>query len=289
MGENRERALRLLRGAYELHVHTSPSHFPRLMDDYEYIQELDCYGMAGAVVKCHLGETASRVALLNEHAGFSAKLYGSITLSTASGGINAAAVRAALLFGAKVVWMPALHSQRSVEFQRSRSKEYPVSPGEGIRVLDDEGKLVPEVFEVMDVVREFDAVLSTGHLAQDECLALCKESTARGVKTCITHPDSHREAKTLDQELELADMGCVIAKNYGDVTLGAIAPEAWIESIKTIGPERIVMTTDYGQKTNCSPCEAMLDAIELVLDGGIASEDIETMVKANPMRLLGVA
>ena len=29
-------ACELLAGSYEMHVHTAPSHYPRIMDDWEY-------------------------------------------------------------------------------------------------------------------------------------------------------------------------------------------------------------------------------------------------------------
>ena len=35
----------LLAGAYDLHVHTSPSVFPRMEDGFELVQEADAAGM----------------------------------------------------------------------------------------------------------------------------------------------------------------------------------------------------------------------------------------------------
>ena len=87
-GEARE----LLEGAYDLHVHTNPSHFKRSQDDFELARTLDRYHMAGAVIKVHYGATQSRAILTNAHSGAQAKLYGAVTLDWPVGGLNPYAV-----------------------------------------------------------------------------------------------------------------------------------------------------------------------------------------------------
>lgn len=43
----------LLKGAIELHCHTSPSLFPRKQTDWELIEDIKVAGMAGVVLKAH--------------------------------------------------------------------------------------------------------------------------------------------------------------------------------------------------------------------------------------------
>lgn len=287
MGAYREKAADLLVDGYDLHVHTAPSHFERIMDDYEYVGQLDSYRMAGAVVKLHFGETSQRVSLVNDHAGAKARLYGSITLDWGVGGLNARAVRSALLLGAKIVWMPTLHSQNSLDYFKGKNKKYHVD-GPGIKLIDDKGKLLDSVNEILEEVKEFDAVVATGHIGFDECLALCRESTARGIKTVVTHPDSEREGKTADEQAMLADMGCFVEKAFGNVYKGFVTAEEWVRRMKAVGLEHCVLVTDFGQKDRYSPCEAMIDGIEIALENGLDDQGIDLIVRENPRYLLGL-
>jgi len=48
----------LMKGATELHVHTSPDVFPRLMSHVEVAEHLKGYGYRAVVIKCHHQGTA---------------------------------------------------------------------------------------------------------------------------------------------------------------------------------------------------------------------------------------
>ena len=57
-----EQVEELLRGAYDLHVHTEPSAFPRELTDWELLQDAEEAQMAGVLIKTHYGCTADREA-----------------------------------------------------------------------------------------------------------------------------------------------------------------------------------------------------------------------------------
>lgn len=64
-----ERAEALLVGAYDLHVHTAPSAFPRCQDGFQLVREADEAGMAGVMLKSHYESTAVRAELINQYSG----------------------------------------------------------------------------------------------------------------------------------------------------------------------------------------------------------------------------
>lgn len=76
-----QESLELIRGAFDMHIHSAPSLFPRLMDDFELSAELQSYGIRGGVIKSHAGCTASRATIANKHSGKNTRLYGSLTLN----------------------------------------------------------------------------------------------------------------------------------------------------------------------------------------------------------------
>ena len=105
----------LLEGAYDLHVHTFPSHIKRKMNDIELLKKANDYKMGGIMIKNHYESTAGRASLLNEYFKFSTKVYGGIVLNSTVGGINPYAVESSMKLGAKFVWLPtrdAHHCER---------------------------------------------------------------------------------------------------------------------------------------------------------------------------------
>lgn len=75
----------LLKGAYDMHIHTAPDVTPRKCDDLELARRLQAAGMAGCAIKSHYMDTSGRAALLQ-------KLYpeltfaGGVTLNRSVGG-----------------------------------------------------------------------------------------------------------------------------------------------------------------------------------------------------------
>ncbi len=81
-----KKAEELLKGAYDLHVHSSPSVFPRELDGFQLIREADAAGMAGVMLKSHYESTALRAELINRYSGCKAKAYGGLCLNCPAGG-----------------------------------------------------------------------------------------------------------------------------------------------------------------------------------------------------------
>ena len=55
----------ILKGAYDMHIHTSPDVSPRKSTDIEIAEEWKTAGMKGGVVKCHFADTTGRAAILS--------------------------------------------------------------------------------------------------------------------------------------------------------------------------------------------------------------------------------
>ena len=162
----------LLAGAYDLHVHTSPSVFPRMEDGFELVQEADAAGMAGVMLKSHYEPTALRAELINRHSGCKAQVYGGLALNWPVGGLNIYAVENALRAGARIIWMPTRDAQNSLRFGNMEGDFF---RRPGISVLDERGGLKPCVYEIMDAVKASGAALATGHLSPKESVLLCRE------------------------------------------------------------------------------------------------------------------
>ncbi len=291
----KEQVLKILNGAIDMHVHTAPSHFPRKFDDLEIARDMDIWGMGGCVIKSHYMPTGARAAMVNMHSGCRAKLYGGVTLDQTVGGLNPYAVESEMLMGSKMVWMPTFHAQNHIRFQQNIERaKMSSTPGIGsqpviappVRIVDQEGKLVPEVYQVFDVIKKYNGILGTGHLSCEESLLLCREGTKQGVRMMATHPDSAREKISLAYQQEMVDMGVMLEKCWLNIYNHAITAEEMVLRIRTLGAEHCVLTTDFGQKNLPTPAQGLADFIACLLEKGVSDDDLRLMCRENPLRIL---
>ena len=268
----------ILRGAYDLHVHAAPDgRQQRRMDALEVARCAYEAEMGGFVLKSHDYNTAPLTYALNQmYPGLS--VFGAIALNRSVGGINPDAVQVACDLGAQVVWMPTFTADF---WQRGRG-------GEGIRVADDDGNLCDGVHEVLEIIAAADMTLASGHISPAEAIALFKAARAQGVQRMIaTHPDG---VATLEEQQQMIAFGA-----YAEYTFLACmplrarrTPQQFVETIRSLGVVNCIVTTDFGQWQNPPPAEGMRMAIAALLDAGMTSDEVTTLVKGNTAQLLGV-
>src|SRR5438477_8474286 len=139
-----------------MHCHHGPDpRRARSVDAAEAVAEAEALGMAAIVLKSHAYPTGP-IAILMQKTVQRLRVFGGICCDFEVGGLNPAAVEVSLRTGAKVVWMPTFSS--TVDRRKLNL------PGPGIPLLDDDGRLVPAVEEILRLVRAHDAVVATGHV-----------------------------------------------------------------------------------------------------------------------------
>jgi len=103
---------------FDLHVHTAPDVQERFGDDVEIVRLYERAGFSGCVLKGHYDGTAGRARAAGR--GSPVRVYGALALNQHVGGLNPAAVAAALAIGARVIWMPTTdcHTQETAGLPR---------------------------------------------------------------------------------------------------------------------------------------------------------------------------
>ncbi|BCJ87710.1 DUF6282 family protein [Effusibacillus dendaii] len=288
--------MNLLDGAIDIHVHSSPSIFPRSVDDFELAEQAKSAGMRAIVLKAHEESTVSRAKLVSKIvAGI--EVYGSLVLNEYVGGLNPYAVDMALQTGAKIIWMPTGSAKQHIDHYGGKSdyKEQKsiirLLPQKGISVLSEDGKLLPVVFEIIDLLKQSDAVLATGHLSPKETEILVKAAVERGVeKILVAHPDLKINRMDLDLQCELVRLGAYVEKSMLTLMPGwkSIEPEELVNGIRKIGPDRCILQTDFGQINHPVPVEGYRQFTELLLQHGLQESDVRKMACVNPAHLLGL-
>ena len=280
-------ASELVVGAIDMHCHHGPDpHRARSVDAAEAVAEAEALGMAAIVLKSHAYPTGP-IAILMQKTVERLRVFGGLCCDHEVGGLNPAAVEVALRTGAKVIWMPTFSS---VIDRRKLGL-----PGPGIPVIGEHARLVPAAEEILRLVRQHDAVVATGHIELAEQFALVDAARALGVKVVMTHaletlvgPDHE-----LADVLALAERGAMIEFTYLTCIPGGMAateePMTFAKAMMAVGPERAIMSTDFGQDRSPHPADGMRLFIDEMLRCGVSPAAIDLMARRNPARLLGLA
>jgi len=284
----------LIKGAIDLHVHTTPCPFPRPFDDAEAAALARDLGLRALVVKDHHQPTTGRVHHAQKLVS-GVELLGTLVLNTYVGGLNPYAVEAAVRFyGARIIWLPTVTAANHLRvFGQPSFDVYDVSfrPITGITVTR-EGELLQEVREIIQICKEEDVCLCTGHISAAETRAVIKEAQRQGFrKLLVTHPLFPVPGLTLAEQKEFAATEGVFVE-YTFLTMTAMTFTAnareTAKIIREVGVDKCVMSTDLGNWFNPSPAEGFRCFIQSMLHSGIKPEEIEIMAKKNPRYLLNL-
>lgn len=280
-----------LRGAIDLHLHTAPDVFDRSLTDTEAAEEARAAGMRAILLKSHHVVTADRAQLVSEVTDF--PVYGGLALNHFIGGLNPFAVETAIRLGAKEIWMPTIHARNSLShaklemFKSESSKSIA-----GITVENGAGRLRRRVFPVLEMVRDADIILGTGHLAPRESLLLLQEAKRMGIqRLLLTHPLMHFTRLSLERMQAAVTTGAKLELDSLSSRAGwpeANAPAEAAEVIRKIGPRHIVIASDGGQAVNPRPTSMLKDFAEALEREGIPEADLRIMMGENPAWLLGL-
>jgi hypothetical protein len=289
--------LELLQGAIDLHIHSTPSLFPRLVDHVEAAEGARKAGMRAVVLKAHHGYTSDRMYFVRKLV-HGIQVFGGVVLNNAVGGINPFAVDAATKLGAKIVWFPTLSAKNHLdqmgapEFGKSMKQAgAPKLVEKPITVFDKKGRLTPETYEVIDLIAQADIILATGHLSVPEARAVIRAARDRGVKRLyVNHPEYIVNA-SIEEQKELADMGAFI--EHLAIFMFAMWPtkagiDGVVEMIRAVGPHRTVLATDLGQIHNPPPAEGLRIFLRVLFEKGIPFDDLKIMIQDNPAFLLNI-
>lgn len=282
--KHKDEVLELMKGAYDLHTHTAPDFGPRSLNDMQLLEQADHYGMAGVVLKNHLDPTPARASLAKISGKYKVKAYGSAVMNLTVGHLNPIAAKYYLQLGAKIIWMPTLHARNQIEyFGKDSFIQHP-----GIRLLDENGNLKSEVLEILDVIKEYDATVATGHISIGESIAVCTAARERGIRTVLTHPDWACTTVPVEIQTDLVKKGVILEKLWFDIGINHVTAEYMAQTIRDAGVENCYLSTDRGQVGKEYPAEALMMYMDTMLDCGFSVEEIHLMTHENPERVLGI-
>jgi Family of unknown function (DUF6282) len=284
-------------GTFDMHVHAAPDVASRTVHDIELAQKAKEMGMRGIVTKNHEFITNDRAYLVRQVVS-GVEVFGGITLNGSVGGLNPVAVDNMIKFTGgcgKIVWLPTHDAAHHKAFFTKKPD------AGGIRVIDGSGNVVPELKKILELVSKADIIFATGHVSPREVLVSVKAAKEVGVRrVLVTHALQSPGELSLDDIKRCVEMGAFIEHVYLATLMGPKAHLEWMrgwryvsiemyaQTIKAIGAQHCVLSSDLGQYLNPTPTDGLKEFILALVKQGITNEEINWMARKNPARLLGL-
>ena len=294
------RARALVEGAYDLHVHVGPDVPTRRVDDRTLAGRFAELGLAGFALKSHYTSTAERAQIVSGLVP-GVQAIGTLTLNQAVGGMNALAVEIAAREGARIVWMPTVDSPAETA-GRTEPKPGDKVPQwaqlqhelrelgfsiEAVEVTDADGRLLPETRLVLETIARHDLILATAHLGRGDTFAVVDGAFAAGVKTVvITHPEFTCQNFSIEDQVALADKGCLIERCLTTPYSGKTTYEHVFDGVRAVGVERNFFSSDCGNPDYPPVEDGLAIWADELLGARFSEDDVGLMIVENTRRLV---
>jgi hypothetical protein len=324
-GRSVELSQELLKGAIDIHVHPGPHLFssPRRVDPVQAAIQARDAGMR-AIVLLDCFEMSNGIAWLVNRQVPDFKTYGGLLLNTVYGGMNPRAFKTAIYYGDGAKYLN--FGTHSTYYQASKegrmvdgsfvplSELYPKFKEEElsrcIRIPVDEPPN-PALDEILQLLASHPHIyMDTGHVSIEEADRLIDLKEEYGYEKIVLSSAVTKNA-TVEQLRTMAEKGAFIEFSLAAYTAPSLIPlthyyvekeyisidEGMTEEasggiklvarqIQDLGSEHCIMSTDFGRYALSPPVEGLRQFIACMLDLGLPPNDIRTMVKTNPERLM---
>lgn len=282
-----------LEGMYDIHIHTSPSIQRRRCSALDALKLASAEGMGGVLLLDHTYNTEVIAQVLNQ-LGYGPKVFGSILLNESAGGLSASVVEGAIALGTKQIQMPTYSSRHHEETIGDDQKVFPYKKrAKGIYILDERGRLIPEVEEILDLLKGSGSFLGTGHLSAIEVETLVRRAGQLKVRVLVNGASNQPGGVSIQSQKELVCEHVFMEHDYGALIRAAeirrTPIESVVEQIRAVSAERCVIVTDAGQMDYPDMIYSLRDFVTRLTEHGISEKEIDFMTRQNPRRLVGVA
>ena len=292
----------------DMHVHVGPEFLQRRYTAQALMEEGRREGF-GAVMKNHFQPTTAWVAQ-HARADDKVRFAGAIVLNAAIGGVDDHAIRSLMSGwkgdvrapdpnrGGAVVWMPTLSTEAHLNLYGRRempeawgvkgkySRLVPI--GAGYRLDENDARSMAALERMLAALAENDLTLATGHLNAQETVALVRRARARGIRRIImTHPLFQATNQAIDMLARLwRDYGAYSELAFVNIAMDHLSYEAYVDVIRAVSPEGVILTTDLGQVMNMKVADGWREFMAELKKRGVKDDDIARMAVLNPHRLL---
>ncbi|MFF0386793.1 DUF6282 family protein [Streptomyces sp. NPDC004286] len=244
-----------------------------------------------AVLKSHLTSTAARAWEAREEG---LPISGTLVLNELAGGIHPRVVQQAVYAHGPesparlVVHLPTLVGPAHSSSLR-RTPFHPLLRSDQWRaggVLDADGRLRPEVREVLRAARDLPVTVATGHCHREEALRVVEEAERLGLqRLLLTHATHPMSGFTLGDLADLTDLPFLFVEFTALTLLLGHRDPGHLGAIVRAHP-RVVYSSDLGQPDQPTVREWLKLSEQWFGTAGLTPQEIRAITRENPTKLL---
>lgn len=270
---------------FDSHVHAAPDIVDRRSADSALGRAYATAGATGFVLKAHYESTVGRARAVADATGLT--VHGGVALNQHTGGVNPAAVAAALAAGGRVVWMPTAdaHTQARAGLPRLCDHDARL-PQHAYAIPPVDPRTQGAVDLVLAMVVDHDAVLATGHLSGEECRWLSERARQFGItRLLFTHPSYTVPGLEPSEVRDLLEHG-----GFAEITAYQLlhqpgcTPAMLARVAEAAGPA-LVLSSDAGQPGSPSAPQALRLLVDTLVGEGLDQGWLEDAASVTPAAL----
>lgn len=278
----------ILEGAIDHHIHAYPDFVYRAQDMIEVSVDAAQAKMRAVAFKDHFFNTANCAYVVQKHIDYmvakgdldnGVEVYGGVGVNFR---FDVEMIETALRYpNFKMIWFPTF---KSGGYYRTLNKQG------GIHLIDENGRVTPEVEKVLELSVVAKVGIGLGHTDFKELYPIAKKAKEIGARTVLDHPLLELNKLTIEEMKELAGLGAYVGAYcqpmIPSIYQPVVDPFETVNLIKSVGADKCVIGGDFGQVLHVKSIEGNRIFIRALLGFGIEKEDIVKMFKANPAKLL---
>jgi hypothetical protein len=160
----------------------------------------------------------------------------------------------------------------------------------GHYLLDDKGRLLPEIEEIFRMAHDKNVAIFFGHPTKREFQAMAEFSQKIGFrKGVVDHPFSPFVDLSIDEMTEAAAAGLWLNFTYDELSpLLGIDPANMYHAIRAVGPEHCTLSSDAGEPLFPNSVESLRLLRGYMAAFGCTRDEIYTMSTLNPSFIVGL-
>ena len=159
----------------------------------------------------------------------------------------------------------------------------------GHYLLSDDGKLKPEVIDILKVIAERDVALFFGHATHEEIFLIAEQVARLGIRRAvIDHPYSPFVNLSIGQMKELAAAGILMNFTFDELSpLLGVDPAKMYAAIREVGVDHFTLSSDAGEPLFPNSVEAMRLIRSYMEAFGLTEDELYRVCTVNPAAVVG--
>jgi hypothetical protein len=159
----------------------------------------------------------------------------------------------------------------------------------GYSVIDERGRLLPEVRDIIHLVADRGVAMSFAHGSHPELWAMAEEvEKIRFDRAFVDHPFSPFVDLTVDEMKQFASAGIWLNFTFDEISpLLGVDPARMYDAIRAVGPEHVTLSSDAGEPLFPNTVECIRLIRGYMRAFGLTEEEIHMVSEINPARVIG--